>query len=106
MDARTRGCREQKDTLLQTKTAAQAKTEAGVGGVERKLGIDGRGAQDEPGKVSTAGHRPTEHGFSLQAMRTWKSFQQRETRSGVHFGKVSPLPHGGRVRETSQVNET
>ena len=89
VDARRGGWREQKDIFFQTKTTAQAKTEAGVWGVERKLGTDDCGAQDRPGKVGTAGHRSTEHGFSLQALGTWKSFQQRETRSGVHCGQIS-----------------
>ena len=40
VDARRGGWREQKDIFFQIKTTAQAKTEAGVWGVERKLGID------------------------------------------------------------------
>ena len=40
VDARRGGWRKQKDIFFQTKTTAQAKTEAGVWGVERKLGID------------------------------------------------------------------
>ena len=40
VDARRGGWRDQKDIFFQTKMTAQAKTEAGVWGVERKLGTD------------------------------------------------------------------